>query len=388
MRFPETPIGDLVSKCATWNPKINGSEKFDYIDLSSVDKDEKAITAAEQYTCSDAPSRARQLVEENDVLVATVRPNLNGVAIVGEDHDGMTASTGYCVLRPISGRLNPRFLFHWVKTGMFVQRMVDVATGANYPAVSDAKVKASTLPLPPLTEQKRIAAILDAADDLRAKRRAAIAQLDVFLQSTFIEMFGDPVANPKGWDEVKIADIAKVGTGSTPSRKHEEYFGGDIPWVKSTEVDWKVISATGESVTSKGVISARLKLYPEGSVVLALYGQGKTRGKCAFLGVGAAINQACCAMITNAKCTNIYLFEYLKYSYRRLRGESRGGNQENLNMAIVRSFPIPLPPIDLQNDFRSIVEVVEKQRSRMQAHLAELDALFASLQHRAFNGEL
>ena len=114
----------------------------------------------------------------------------------------MTASTGFCVLRPDNAKLDSRFLFHWVKTDVFVRRMVDVATGANYPAVSDAKVKASKIPLPLLlAEQKRIARILDAADALRAKRREALVQLDTLLQSTFLDMFGDPVTNPMGWDE-------------------------------------------------------------------------------------------------------------------------------------------------------------------------------------------
>ena len=200
MRLKEYPIGDYVGKCQTWNPKTSGVGSFDYIDLSSVDKSTKSITSIECYECSDAPSRARQLVEADDVLVATVRPNLNGVALVNGAHHGMTASTGYCVLRPDNDKLYSRFLFHWVKTGVFVQRMVDVATGANYPAVSDAKVKASKIPLPPLADQKRIARILDAADALRAKRREALAQLDTLLQSTFLEMFGDPVTNPMGWE--------------------------------------------------------------------------------------------------------------------------------------------------------------------------------------------
>ena len=207
MRLKEYPIGDYVDKCQTWNPKSSGVGSFDYIDLSSVDKDTKSIASIERYECSDAPSRARQLVETDDVLVATVRPNLNGVTLVNGAHHGMTASTGYCVLRPDKDKLDSRFLFHWVKTGVFVQRMVDVATGANYPAVSDAKVKASKILLPPLAEQKRLAGILDAADALRAKRREALAQLDTLLQSTFLDMFGDPVTNPMGWEVQRLADV-------------------------------------------------------------------------------------------------------------------------------------------------------------------------------------
>lgn len=181
MRWEEYPIADCVGKCQTWNPKSSAAGSFDYIDLSSVDKGTKSIASTERYECSDAPSRARQLVETGDVLVATVRPNLNGVAAVNGAHHGMTASTGYCVLRPDKDRLDSRFLFHWVRTRVFVRRMVEVATGANYPAVSDGKIKASKIPLPPLADQKRIAGILDAADALRAKRHEALAQLDTLL---------------------------------------------------------------------------------------------------------------------------------------------------------------------------------------------------------------
>jgi type I restriction enzyme S subunit len=125
----EVSIGKVVDRCETWNPKASGSDDFDYIDLSSVDKDEKAIVGVERIACWEAPSRARQVVRSGDVLVATVRPNLNGVAFVESMHDGMTASTGYCVLRPKPESIDGRYLFHWVKTPTFVARMVDVATG-------------------------------------------------------------------------------------------------------------------------------------------------------------------------------------------------------------------------------------------------------------------
>ena len=235
MRWKEYPIGDSVSKCQTWNPKSSGTGRFGYIDLSSVDKDTKSIASIERHECSDAPSRARQLVETDDVLVATVRPNLNGVALVNGAHHGMTASTGYCVLRPNKDTLDSRFLFHWVKTGVFVQRMVNVATGANYPAVSDAKVKASKIPLPPLAEQKRIAAVLDAADALRAKRRESLAQLDILLQSTFLDLFGDPVTNPMGWYVGRLEDYfseTRAGTCCGPfgsALKKYEYVEDGIP---------------------------------------------------------------------------------------------------------------------------------------------------------------
>ena len=107
-----------------------------------------------------------------------------------------------------------------------------------------------------------------------------------------------------------------------------------------------------------------------------------------MLGIDATINQACCAITPSPECDNLYLFSYLKDSYLKLRGESRGGNQENLNMTIVKKFPIPIPPLDLQQRFAAIVEQVEAQKARMRTQLTELETLFAALQQRAFNGEL
>src|SRR5690606_17508580 len=176
---------------------------------SAVDQDAKAVTGARKLACSEAPSRARQLVRAGDVLVSTVRPNLNGVALVPMELDGATASTGFCVLRPRAGQLDSRYLYHWVKSPRFVSDMARKATGASYPAVSDRIVWESKLPLPPLPEQRRIAEILDKADALRAKRRAALAHLDTLTQSIFLDMFGDPATNPKGWPIKRIAEISE-----------------------------------------------------------------------------------------------------------------------------------------------------------------------------------
>lgn len=287
---------------------------------------------------------------------------------------------------PDHGRIDLRYLRHMLSDALI--QMERHLHGATMKHVNRGEFLATTIPLPPLTEQMRIAGILDAADALRAKRRRALAQLDALLQSTFLEMFGDPVTNPKGWKMTCVGDVTLMGTGSTPSRNNKSYFGGSIPWVKSTEVNWGTVTATSECLSMDGVKAARLKRYPKGSVVLALYGQGKTRGKCAVLGIDAMINQACCVLVPRDPSSTPFLFQFLKSSYHRLRGESRGGNQQNLNMRIVRNFPVPMPPLDVQQRYAAIAESVEQQRTRQLAHLAELDTLFTSLQSRAFSGDL
>ena len=393
MRLKEYPIGDYVDKCQTWNPKSSGVGSFDYIDLSSVDKDTKSIASIERYECSDAPSRARQLVATDDVLVATVRPNLNGVTLVNGAHHGMTASTGYCVLRPDKDKLDSRFLFHWVKTGVFVQRMVDVATGANYPAVSDAKVKASKILLPPLAEQKRIAGILDAADALRAKRREALAQLDTLLQSTFIDMFGDPVTNPMGWTKVRSGELfllpPKIGT-ITPAAGRG-YLVVRVGEVGESRIAFERCGRV--EISEKDF--AKFRLERGDTVIARAIGSKNHLGKASFFAdfdEATVIDSHVMRLRPDPiKCDGLWFYSLISSDRGKFLLQQTGGAtavQFNINAKQASSVQVALPPLDLQHRFAAIDQSVEKQKASQRAHLAELDTLFASLQSRAFRGDL
>lgn len=382
-------IGNLIESVQTWNPERQPTVRtFTYIDLGSVDQTAKTVAFERTIRCGDAPSRARQIVKAGDILVSTVRPNLNAVAVVPDHLDGATASTGFCVLRPRHGKLDANYLFQWVKTPNFIEKMARRATGASYPAISDRIIASSTLPLPPLAEQRRIAEILDKADALRARRRAALAQLDTLTLSIFLDMFGDPATNPLGLRRALLGDTTTITTGSTPSRDVDSYFGGNIPWVKTTEIDGGLITDTGEKLTESGLRAIRGKVHPPGSIVIAMYGQGKTRGRSAQLGIAAAVNQACAVVRPDDCYVSDFMLTQLSLSYERLRNMARGGNQENLNLALVASFPVILPPRDQQETFRVAVEKVRSVKEICATSMASLNALFASLQHRAFRGEL
>ena len=268
------------------------------------------------------------------------------------------------------------------------RKFVGLAAGAVVKNLNTDLVKSVTVPLPPINEQRRIASILDKANELRQKRQQAIEKLDQLLQSTFIDMFGNPVSNPKGWDSSTLGEQCEVGSGSTPSRQNASYFEGDIPWVKSTEVDWGTIIHTSETISIEGKESARLKTYPKGAIILALYGQGITRGKSALLGIEATLNQACAALITKNSISNYFVFSYLRFSYENLRNQARGGNQENLNLNIVKSFPIYLPPKDLQEKWSKIALKIEDQKQKLYKQLDIQNNLFNSLQNQAFSGTL
>ena len=387
---PSPAIGDVVDQVPCWTPGLDDSDgEFIYVDLSAVDQDSKTIASPRWLACTDAPSRARQIIRSGDVLVSTVRPNLNAVGRVPVELDGATASTGFCVLRPRSEVADGAYLFYWVRSPRFVGEMVRRATGASYPAVSDRIVCESKIPLPPLDEQKRIAGILDAADALRAKRREALAELDTLLQSTFLDMFGDPVTNPMGWEVVTVGD--EIGFLTSGSRGWAKYYAKDgdtfirIQNLKDGQLDLGDIAFVNAPESAE---ARRTKVEP-GDVLLSITAD---LGRTAVVPGGIAkahINQHL-AILRFTSLNPVFVSYQLasKGGQAQFDRLNREGVKAGLNFNDVKSIRLTNPPLDLQHRFAAIVESVEEQKTGQRAHLAELDTLFASLQSRAFRGDL
>ena len=152
---------------------------------------------------------------------------------------------------------------------------------------------------------------------------------------------------PNDWEITLIGSIAQLSSGCTPSRKNPEYWNGEIPWVTTGELEQKYITKTKERVTRNALDNTALNIYPSGTLLMAMYGQGKTRGSTAILRIDATINQACLA-INVAESSTKFLFYVLQHSYHDIRKLSNTGNQENLNADIIRSFPIPWAPMNEQ----------------------------------------
>jgi type I restriction enzyme S subunit len=191
---------------------------FDYIDISAVDNTAKQIVGSRRLLGKEAPSRARQLVRKGDVLVATTRPNLNAVALVGDANDGHVASTGFSILRSKPGLL-PGFLFLWVQSPKFVERISFLVQGALYPAVTDQQVRDLTMPLPSVTEQRQIVAALDAQLAAATRARAAVAaQLEAAPrvdEAVLRDLFVSAT-----WSREALGDLARItgGIQKTPDR--------------------------------------------------------------------------------------------------------------------------------------------------------------------------
>lgn len=281
-----------------------------------------------------------------------------------------------------NGRADLKYIMYYLNQA----DLNSYVTGSTRGKLTKSALESIQIPLPPLPVQKRIAEILDAADALRRKDEELLKKYDELAQAIFIDMFGDPVRNEKGWEVKAIGEITKVGSGSTPNRQNPEYFDGGIPWVKTTEVNGRVIYSTEERITDEGLRNSSCKIFAKDSVIVAMYGQGKTRGQVGLLGIEAATNQAC-AVISPCDALNpTFLFNYLKLSYSQLRGLGRGGNQENLNKGMIEEFQIIVPSIVVQNEFNRRLNSVNLQRTLLEQKLTE--NLFNSMIRKAFKEEL
>lgn len=384
-------IGGNVEPITTWNPATKPAETFIYVDLSAVDQLEKQITSAASVLGSEAPSRARQLIKKGDVLVSTVRPNLNGVAAVTEAFDGATASTGFCVLRPRPDKLSSNYLMHWVRSPQFIELMVKQATGASYPAVSNRIVESSPIPLPPLDEQRWIAAILDKADALRRKRRRILSLLGTLAQSIFLEIFGDPENNPKGLPFGRIGDLLEetqygIGEKASDKGKYPILRMGNITSDGRTDFeDLKYID-----LDEKELDKFTLR---RGDILFNRTNSAELVGKTAVFDRDEPFAFAGYLVRARAKkgISPRYISGYLnsKHGKATLRSMAKSiVGMANINAREMQTIPILIPDTKSQEAFSRALLCVETSRLECHLHLRALDSLFFSLQSRAFSGQL
>jgi type I restriction enzyme S subunit len=242
------------------------------------------------------------------------------------------------------------------------------------------------IPLPPLAEQQRIAAILDQADALRTKRRAALAQLDALAESIFIDMFGDPATNPKGWPVLPLADCAeRIQIGPFGSLLHEgDYVRGGVPLVNPKHIQHGAIVTDDESVSAEKLAELEAYVLREDDVVMGRRGE---MGRCAVVrrqdagllcGTGSLFIRP-----EPRRLTAVYAAAWLSTpsTCRQLERAAIGTTLPNLNRGIVASLPVLVAPLALQVRFGRICERRDELATAARDSLRLIDALIASIQH-------
>ncbi len=234
--WPLTSLGSLCAqKTGTVNPSNTPDRPFVYVDIASIDNKSKTIVEPQHLMGSEAPSRARRSIRTNDVIVSMTRPNLNAVALVSCEFNEQVCSTGFCVLRA-GPRILPDFIFHFVRSRSFINSVSGLVSGALYPAVTEDQIRNLPIPLPPLDEQRRIVGILDHATSIRRLREQAQAKVRQIIPALFVDMFGDPATNPKGYDVAELDSVADIKSGLTKGRKLNEKDIISLPYLRVANV--------------------------------------------------------------------------------------------------------------------------------------------------------
>lgn len=192
---------------------------------------------------------------------------------------------------------------------------------------------------------------------------------------------------PNGWKLSTIEEIAKVSSGGTPSRKNDTYWNGNIPWVTTAEVQFKVIKDTSEKITEEGLANSSAKLFPVDTILMAMYGQGKTRGQVAKLGIEASTNQACAAIVLNPDFEVDYYYQFLVSQYENIREMANSGGQENLSGGIVKSIQVPVPPLPEQKKIAQILSTWDKAITTIEQLLANSQQQKKALMQQLLTGK-
>ena len=282
-------------------------------------------------------------------------------------------------------KTNPKYLYYALKSQE--KRLMSLRTGAAMPNIKKSTLSEFTFQIDDNSNnQNQIVRILDSVSKTILKKNLQLSEYDQLIKSRFVEMFGTPGKNEKGWILGSISDIGRCVAGATPSTKVKEYWeNGTIPWMSSGEVNKGRIYDTDTKISELGYKNASTKLVPPHTVVLAMAGQGKTRGTVAITEIELCTNQSICSIVNNKKIDSEYLLMYLKMQYEELRNVSNGAEgRGGLNLKIIGNFPIMIPPIEHQIKFASIVKQVDKLKFEVQKSLDETKKLFDSLMQEYF----
>ena len=306
----------------------------------------------------------------------------------GED-DKYVCNNFILPLRPNTELVFPKYLF-WQLHGMYeAGRFSDCYNKTT--GIQNLQKKtyfSKDINLPSKEEQIKIAVHLDKIQSAIDNKKQQLSLLDEAVKSEFVEMFGENPVESGKWKVERLGNLCTITSGGTPDRKNEEYWkNGTIPWVKTTELQNNELSIVEEYITEKGLDESAAKIGPEETILLAMYGQGKTRGMTAFLKIQASTNQACaCILPTKSKeLSQRFIWYFLIMNYENIRNLAVGCNQLNLNSNLVKSIQIPIPPLDLQNQFAAFVQQIDKSKFVVKQQITDLQELLDSKMQEYFS---
>lgn len=380
---PKTSNADYWDGPVMWaTPK-----ELSDLDGAYISTTERTITEEGLKSCSS------RVLPPGSVLLSSRAP-IGHTAI---NRVPMATNQGFKSIVPRSGRLDAKYLLHWLRKNR--PRLEKMGNGATFKELSKKRVSEIAIPLPPIEVQQRIADVLDRANELRAKRRRAIEQLEGLKQSIFLDMFGggslppvwpaqDGSRHPSGWSRELLTDVSRLATGHTPDRTRSDYWGGHIPWITTGDIrglDGSVATDTKQHITDLGERNSSAVKLPSGTVCFC---RTASVGFVTMMGREMTTSQDFVNWVCGPKLDPTYLLHALLASRNALRNISDGSTHKTIYFPTVERFRVLVPPRDLQERFVNRVRVIRPAESTAEASASTLAELAQSLEQRAFAGAL
>ena len=319
----------------------------------------------------------------HDKEIAIVRYGTPGYVCYGKK--GAIANNLFKIL-PKKDVFDFGFLKYWLSSEAFQGVVKGKQYGAALQAIKFSTINEIFVPIPPLAVQEKIVAELDCLSGIIEKKKQQLKEYDTLAQSIFYEMFGNPIDNEKRWEVKKLGEEFEISSGGTPETKNTLYWeNGDISWIGSNMCQNDIIYQNdGKYITNEGLEHSSAKMYQDGYVIVALV--GATIGKTALLKFPTTTNQNVAGI--NVPSNRNYTSEYVFYLIQNLYGlfQSIGnGKFKMANLSFIRSLPLIVPPLSLQQEFASKIEAIEKQKELIKQSIAETETLFNSRMDFYFN---
>ena len=349
-----------------------------------IDADNPAVVGLEHLvpgeirlkTWSDENTTFTKAFHKGQVLFGRRRAYLKKAAVAPVDG---ICSGDITVISAKPSKILPELLPFVIQNDDFFEYAVEKSAGSLSPRVKWTRLQEYEFNLPTLDMQEKLADLLWKFVDTKEAYIELIQQTDELVKSQFIEMFGSEKENVKHYPIQTIGEFAECYPGATPSTKKKEYWnGGNIPWMSSGEVYKEHVYDTDQKITAAGYQNASTKMVPPHSIVIALAGQGRTRGTVAINEIELCTNQSLCAVIPdNRVILTDYLFQDLKNRYEELREMSTvPGGRGGLSLTIINKVPVLVPPIDKQQAYVDMVHQSDKSKFELNESIKELDAMY------------
>lgn len=371
----------LRTVCSQSREQVRPGERLDlkYIGLESIEPNTGDFVGGELSKTPEDPRATSFHFDSRHVLYGKLRPYLNKVA--APEFEGK-CSTELIPLLP-SESLDRHYLAYFLRSKATVAAITNRTAGSRMPRADMDFLLSREIPLPPLAEQRRIVDLLSRAEGIVRLRREAQRKAAELVPALFLDMFGDPASNPKGWDVVPFGEIGQLDRGKSRHRPRDaqELYGGPYPFVQTGDVANSGGHITHYTQTYSELGLAQSRIWPAGTLCITIAANIARTG---VLGFDACFPDSVVGFNAGDGVAIDYIQQWLGFLQPTLEANAPQAAQKNINLNILRNLPVPIPPIDLQRQFAAKTESVRSIVAQQNAALEKAQQAFDALLHKAF----